>query len=341
MTYFYPFEKGVTVLSSSFALTAITASNPASANTRVLSASYAPTAAYPGPQGNPGTSYSTADCPAGYIECPNLLSFVTPTYAKVCLQIGDGCPPGQFVTCPSTIPSPCTTTTTSTTTTTTTGAPTTTTTTTTEAPTTTTTTEAPTTTTTTEAPTTTTTTAACIGEGDVCLNASPNCCSGYTCDPTDPTYGICIWDGTPTTSTTTTTTTVAPTTTTTTTTAAPVATSVAISDTNTSNGTAPSPCGSYPEARNTTSILLKDQYGNNITNGGTAVDVVIRYNKSGVGNNDITLTIPAYQLAGDPITREYAQSTYVDESGCVNETEDITCVVSVSGGLSYTGLAGC
>jgi hypothetical protein len=145
-------------------------------------------------------------------------------------------------------------------------------------------------------------------------------------------------EGATTTSTTTTTTT---STTTTTTTAAPVATSVAISDINTSNGNAPVPCQANPEARNTTTILLKDQYGNNITNGGSAINVVIRYVNSGFGNNDVTLTIPAYQLGGDPITREYAQSTYVDESGCVNQTEDITCVVSITGGLSYSGLTAC
>lgn len=190
MTYFYPFEKGVTVLSSSFALTAITASNPTSANTRVLSASYAPTALYQGPQGDPGTSYTTADCTTGYIECANLLTFVTPSYAKVCLQIGDGCPPGQFVTCPDTIPSPCTTTTTTTTgaptTTTTTTTTSTTTTTTTAGPTTTTTTEAPTTTTTTEAPTTTTTTVA-VGTCYTAVNGGIS--TSGTVYWTDPTSG--------------------------------------------------------------------------------------------------------------------------------------------------------
>jgi hypothetical protein len=128
---------------------------------------------------------------------------------------------------------------------------------------------------------------------------------------------------------------------TTTTTLPPVATSVAISDINTSNGNAPVPCQANPEARNTTSILLKDQYGNNITNGGSAINVVIRYVTVG-GNNDVTLTIPAYQLAGDPITREYAQSTYNDNGiTCVNETEDISCVVSINGGYTVTGLSLC
>ena len=148
MTYYFPFGVNNKTLSSSFANTSVSASFSASVNTKVVSASNALVAAYPGPSGSKGTSYTTANCPSGYIPCPGLS---VPGYVLVCQELGSGCVSG-FPACPSSIPSPSTTTTT-------TVAPATTTTTTVAPATTTTTTIAPTTTTTTTvAPTTTTTT---------------------------------------------------------------------------------------------------------------------------------------------------------------------------------------
>lgn len=155
MSYYYPFRFANRSLSSSFADISVTASLVASPSSKAISSSHALTVTYPGAQGPVGTSYSTAPCPEGtHIECPNLLPFVSPTYARVCIEIGSGCEVG-YPACPDSIPSPCTTTTTSTTSTSTTSTTTTSTTTTAAPTTTTTTTGAPGTTTTTTTSTTT------------------------------------------------------------------------------------------------------------------------------------------------------------------------------------------
>jgi len=161
MAYYYPFGVSNKTLSSSFANNSVTASFSASASTKIISASFATTALYAGPKGPTGTSYSTPNCPAGYIECPSLS---VPGYSRVCQQLGAGCPEGQTATCPASVPG-CTTTTTSTSTTTSTTSTTTTSTSTTSTTTTststTTTTEPPATTTSTSTTTTSTTTQFC------------------------------------------------------------------------------------------------------------------------------------------------------------------------------------
>jgi hypothetical protein len=432
MSYYYPFGIASKTLSSSFANISVTASFSASVNSKAISASYANVVTYPGQTGPQGTSYTTGDCPTGYLECPDLLSSVAPAYAKVCIEIGSGCITG-FPACPESIPSPCTTTTTTTTT----EAPATTTTTTTEAPATTT-----TTTTTTEEPATTTTTTTTILPPPICeatgesltgpaqLTQEAACSLGLTGDIqefTDGTRyysdGTCqtaylldgyykydvtsyvYYDGegertvgtcgvtTTTTSagtttttttlppsggfccgpatgnicadgfpaeeecppgleacgslgapcsppeTTTTTTTEAPTTTTTTT-LAPVATSVEITDGQIDSTAAPSPCQSFSQITNETSILLKDQYGNNITNGATPIAVVIRYDTTS-GPDNVTITIPAFRLAGDPTAYQYVASTSVDTGiECTEEFRTLSCVVSVTNGLT-TNVIGC
>ena len=104
MTYYFPFGIANKALSSSFAYTSVTASFSSSVNTDVVSASWASVAVYNGPTGDTGTSYTTADCPSGYIECPSLLATVSPGgYVKVCLDISPGCVVG-FPVCPDSIP---------------------------------------------------------------------------------------------------------------------------------------------------------------------------------------------------------------------------------------------
>ena len=105
MSYYYPFGVPNKTLSSSFASLSVTASFSASANSKAISSSYALAVTYPGASGSQGTSYSTGNCPSGYMECPDLLATVSPTYAKVCIDLGSGCISG-YPECPSSIP-PC------------------------------------------------------------------------------------------------------------------------------------------------------------------------------------------------------------------------------------------
>ena len=117
MSYYYPFNAGVPLASgSSFAYLSVTASLFSSLSTTVESSSYALVVKNTGPQGPSGTSYPTSSCPAGYLDCPNLVPFVAADgFARVCVATGSVCTGGTFPICPSSMPvSPCTTTTTTT-----------------------------------------------------------------------------------------------------------------------------------------------------------------------------------------------------------------------------------
>ena len=120
MSYYYPFNAGVPLASgSSFAYLSVTASLFSSLSTSVESSSFASTVKNTGPQGPSGTSYPTSSCPAGYLDCPNLVPFVAAEgFARVCVATGSVCTGGTFPICPSSMPpSPCTTTTSTTSTT--------------------------------------------------------------------------------------------------------------------------------------------------------------------------------------------------------------------------------